>query len=152
MIIKILNDKRKGSECAVPAARPSPREAGCAGLPGSAPRLCSRVYPGRVLFPGAAAIVWPGWVMDGGEGCVWKCAPEPTGSSGGLCQHFLPAYKGRIEWEKPWLSLTLRKALPFQLDYSNNILIFHKIIISFLSKYSSSGSSENEMNQQCKTQ
>jgi len=74
--------------------------------------------------------------MDGGGGCVWKCGPKPTGSWGGPCQHFLPVYKGRTEWEKPWLSPTLRKVLPFQLDYSKNILIFHKIIISFLSNYS----------------
>lgn len=40
--------------------------------------------------------------------------------------------RGGENGKKTWLSHTLRKVLPFQLDYSKNSLIFHKIKVSFL--------------------
>lgn len=97
-----------------------------------------RVLP--VAPPGLLA----GRVMDGGEGCVWNAPPRRQEAA--RPWPALPScVRGGTEREKPWLPLALRKVLPFQLDYSKNMLIFHKIIISFLSKYSYSGSDASIM-------
>lgn len=119
----------------------------CRGHTGSCPNpsgLRSRcrpsVYARRVFFPlhccDCLAGLGDGWWR---RLCLETCSKVDRKPRGPL-PAFPSCSQGRTEWEKPWLSLTLRKVLPFQLDYSKNILIFHKIIISFLSKYSYSGS------------
>jgi len=142
LIPEVLDYKGKGRKSSATCCKHSlPAKWACGWSPAACAHAASKALMQDVCSPRCAAVaVWLGWVMDAGEGCVWKRAPKSTGSRGGRCQHFLPAHTGRTDWEKPWLSPTLRTVLPFQLDYSKNTLIFHKIIISFLSKYSYSGS------------
>lgn len=142
MIIEVLDYKGKGRKSSVTCCQTQPTDqtALCTNPSGLHSRCLQSVYARRVFFPlccrDCLAGLGDGWWS---RLCLEMCSEADRKPRGPLPA--LPScVQGRTEWEKPWLSLTLRKVLPFQLDYSKNILIFHKITISFPSKYSYSGS------------